>query len=246
MKLYGLIGYPLGHSFSQKYFTQKFEKEKLDCRFENYPIENIELFPGILETNPSLRGMSVTIPYKLKVISYLHEISPEVEHLNACNSIRISDGKLTGYNTDTIGFEKSLLNKLQPWHTRALILGTGGASKAVEYILKKRGIEYTLVSRSPGDNVITYQDLSKDLVQQSLLIINASPLGTFPEVHTYPQIPYDGIGDQHFLFDLVYNPEKTIFLTKGEERGAVIQNGYDMLINQAEASWEIWNAVEGM
>lgn len=241
MKLYGLIGYPLGHSFSQKYFTQKFENERLDCRFINFPIESIDLLPGILQANPLLMGLSVTIPYKLQVIPFLHSASPEVIQLNACNSIRIRDGKLTGFNTDTIGFEQSLIQKLQPHHTKALILGTGGASKAVEYVLKKLNIQYLLVSRTAGNKTITYDALTKEIVRESLLIINASPVGTFPEEQHFPKIPYEGIGKQHLLFDLVYNPAKTIFLTKGEERGAVIQNGYDMLINQAEASWKIWN-----
>ena len=241
MNVFGLIGYPLGHSFSQKYFTQKFEKEGLDCRFINFPIESIDLLPGILKNNPQMMGLSVTIPYKLQVIPFLHSASPEVLQLNACNSIRIRDGKLTGFNTDTIGFEQSLLQKLQPHHNRALILGTGGASKAVEYVLKKLNIPCTLVSRSAGDNSITYHALTREIIQQSLLIVNASPVGTFPQEQYYPDIPYEGIGKQHFLFDLVYNPAKTIFLAKGEERGAVIQNGYDMLINQAEASWKIWN-----
>jgi shikimate dehydrogenase len=241
MKLYGLIGYPLGHSFSQKYFTQKFENEKLDCRFINFPIESIDLLPGILQASPLLMGLSVTIPYKLQVIPFLHSASPEVIQLNACNSIQIRDGKLTGFNTDTIGFEQSLVQKLQPHHTKALILGTGGASKAVEFVLKKLNIQYTLVSRTAGSNTLTYNVLTKEIVQESPLIINASPVGTFPEEQYYPNIPYEGISRQHLLFDLVYNPSKTIFLTKGEERGAVIQNGYDMLINQAEASWKIWN-----
>jgi shikimate dehydrogenase len=241
MKLYGLIGYPLGHSFSQKYFTQKFENEKLDCRFINFPIESIDLLPGILQASPLLMGLSVTIPYKLQVIPFLHSASPEVIQLNACNSIQIRDGKLTGFNTDTIGFEQSLVQKLQPHHTKALILGTGGASKAVEFVLKKLNIQYTLVSRTAGSSTLTYNVLTKEIVQESPLIINASPVGTFPEEQYYPNIPYEGISRQHLLFDLVYNPSKTIFLTKGEERGAVIQNGYDMLINQAEASWKIWN-----
>ncbi|HRO44750.1 shikimate dehydrogenase [Agriterribacter sp.] len=241
MKLYGLIGYPLGHSFSKKYFTQKFEKELLNCRFENFAIENIELLPAVLQNNPSLLGLCVTIPYKEKVIPFLHELSPGVQQIGACNSIRISNGRLTGFNTDTIGFKQSLMRQLQPYHTRALVLGTGGASRAVEYVLQQLGIDYTLVSRSPKQGAISYSMLNAAIIKSNLLIINASPVGTFPDVNKCPDIPYEAIGDRHFLFDLIYNPEKTLFLEKGAERGAAVQNGYDMLIAQAEASWELWN-----
>ena len=241
MKWYGLIGYPLGHSFSKKYFTQKFEREGLDCRFENFPIEDIELLPGLLQKNPLLLGLCVTIPYKEKVIPFLHELSPDVQQIGACNSIRIRNGKLTGFNTDTTGFKQSLLQQLQPHHTSALILGTGGASKAVEYVLRQLGIAYTFVSRTAKQGVITYKALTADIIKSHPLIINASPAGTFPDTEVCPDIPYEAIGDQHFLFDLIYNPAKTLFLKRGEERGAAIQNGLDMLIAQAEASWKLWN-----
>ncbi len=241
MKLYGLIGYPLGHSFSKKYFTQKFEKEQLNCRFENFAIENIERLPAVLQKNPSLLGLCVTIPYKEKVIPFLHELSPGVQQIGACNSIRISNGKLTGFNTDAIGFKQSLIRQLQPYHTKALVLGTGGASKAVEYVLQQLGIACTLVSRSPKQGAISYSMLNAAIIKSNLLIINASPVGTFPDVNQCPDIPYEAISDRHFLFDLIYNPEKTVFLKKGGERGAAVQNGYNMLIAQAEASWELWN-----
>ncbi|HTN09022.1 shikimate dehydrogenase [Agriterribacter sp.] len=241
MKLYGLIGYPLGHSFSKQYFTQKFEKEQLNCRFENFAIENIALFPAVLQNNPSLLGLCVTIPYKEKVIPFLHKLSPGVQQIGACNSIRISNGKLTGFNTDAMGFKQSLLRQLQPYHTKALILGTGGASKAVEYVLQQLGIAYTLVSRSAREHAISYNMLNAEMIKSNLLIINASPVGTFPDVNQCPDIPYEGIGERHFLFDLIYNPQKTLFLEKGAERGAAVQNGHDMLIAQAEASWELWN-----
>ena len=241
MKLYGLIGYPLGHSFSKKYFTEKFEKEKLDCSYENYSIENITLLEKILQDNPGLLGLSVTIPYKEKVIPYLHEVAPDVAKIKACNSIRIRNGKLSGYNTDTIGFEQSLRIKLKPHHKSALILGTGGAARAVAWVLDKTGIPYTFVSRTPGEKAITYGDLDEKLIREHTLIVNASPVGMYPHSDKYPHIPYGGIGPHHFLFDLVYNPEKTIFLSRGEQRGADIQNGLDMLVNQAEASWKIWN-----
>lgn len=242
MKLYGLIGYPLGHSFSKKYFTEKFEKEKLDCSYENYSIENITLLEKILQDNPGLLGLSVTIPYKEKVIPYLHEVAPDVTKIKACNSIRIRNGKLSGYNTDTIGFEQSLRIKLKPHHKSALILGTGGAARAVAWVLDKTGIPYMFVSRTPGEKeAIAYGDLDEKLIREHTLIVNASPVGMYPHSDKYPHIPYGGIGPHHFLFDLVYNPEKTIFLSRGEQRGADIQNGLDMLVNQAEASWKIWN-----
>lgn len=241
MKLYGLIGYPLGHSFSRKYFTEKFEKEDLDCRFENFPIERIELLPGIIAQNSALQGLCVTIPYKEKIIPYLHHASEEVQKIKACNSVLIRNGLLYGNNTDTIGFEQSLLPQLKSYHTQALILGTGGASKAVAYVLEKLGIAYQMVSRNAAPGVITYNDVTEQVLADHLLVINASPAGTFPREDTFPQLPYQAITNRHFLFDLVYNPAKTIFLQKGEAKGAAIQNGYDMLVGQAEASWRIWN-----
>ncbi len=242
MKMYGLIGYPLGHSFSKKYFTHKFEEEQSANRFENFAIENINLLPQVLQTHPELAGLCVTIPYKQQVIPFLHESAPEVEEVGACNCIRIKNKRLKGFNTDIAGFEQSLRQQLQPYHKRALILGTGGASKAVEYVLKKLGIAYTLVSRNAKQGHLNYGMLNAGTIAHNLLIINATPLGTFPEVDKCPDIPYEGIGKEHFLFDLIYNPEKTLFLAKGEARGAAIQNGYNMLVAQAEANWEIWNA----
>lgn len=241
MKLYGLIGYPLGHSFSKKYFTEKFKGENLDCRFENFPIEHIELLPGIIAGNPTLQGLCVTIPYKEKIIPYLHEASEEVQSIRACNSVLIRNGVLKGFNTDTIGFRQSLQQQLQPKHKKALILGTGGASKAVAYVLGKLDIDYTVVSRNAAPGVITYSDVTEDILREHLLIVNASPAGTFPAADTFPPLPYQAITADHFLFDLVYNPAKTIFLQKAEEKSAAIQNGYDMLVGQAEASWRLWN-----
>lgn len=244
MRLYGLIGFPLGHSFSKEYFTKKFEKEHLDCRFENFPISDISLFPSLLTDQPFLKGLCVTIPYKEKVIPFLHKLSPEVAQTGACNSIRIENGKLTGYNTDITGFKESLLKQLQPFHKTALILGTGGASKAVRYVLAELGIPFTVVSRRPQRNELSYASLNREIIKNNLLIINTTPVGTSPNVHLCPDIPYSALGNQHYLFDLIYNPEKTLFLQKGEEAGAAIQNGYEMLIAQAEASWEIWNTSE--
>lgn len=244
MKLYGLIGFPLGHSFSKQYFTEKFKAEGLDCRFENFSIERIELLEQILKENPTLEGLCVTIPYKEKVIPYLNELSEEVKHIGACNSIHIKNGQLTGYNTDTAGFEKSLHTRLQAHHTNALILGTGGAAKAIEYVLQRNNITSKKVSRTRTPEVITYNDLTEEDISSNTLIINASPLGTYPNSDAFPPIPYEGITPNHLLFDLVYNPPKTIFLQKGEAKGAAILNGYDMLLEQAEESWRIWNTTE--
>lgn len=243
MKLFGLIGYPLGHSFSKRYFTEKFNKEKLNCSYENFPIENITLLETVLQNNPNLLGLNVTIPYKEKVIPYLHELSADVAKIGACNTIKIKNGKLWGYNTDIVGFEQSLRLKLKPHHKKALILGTGGAAKAVAYSLDRAGISYLFVSRRPVENAVNYNDVDEKLIQDYTLIVNTSPVGTFPNSDQYPDIPYEGIGPNNFLFDLIYNPEKTVFLQKGEAHGADIQNGYDMLVNQAEASWKIWNEV---
>ena len=245
MKKYGLIGYPLGHSFSKKYFKEKFEREGLkDCFFEAYPISSIELFPSLLLEHPELKGLSVTIPYKEKVLAYTDIISEEVQEIGATNSIKIQDGKLIARNTDVIGFEVSFQRLLQPIHTKAIVLGTGGASKAVQYVLKKMGIAFLVVSRNahPEKSFIQYNELSSALISSYTILINCSPVGTWPNANECPDIPYEAIGSQHYLFDLVYQPAETLFLKKGMERGAVVQNGYDMLTIQAEASWEIWNS----
>lgn len=244
MKLYGLIGYPLGHSFSKKYFSEKFLNEKLHCHFENFPIENIELLSGVISANKNLEGLCVTIPYKQQVIPYLTEMSEEVKAIGACNSILIRNGKLTGYNTDTIGFRDSLQQQLQPKHTNALILGSGGAAKAVAYVLGSLGIEYVIVSRNPTTGMMSYEDITEAVLKEYLLVINASPAGTFPASDTFPPLPYHAVTSDHFFFDLVYNPAKTIFLQRAEAQSASIQNGYDMLVGQAEASWRIWNGLK--
>ncbi len=246
MRQFGLIGYPLWHSFSKKYFTEKFKKENIiDALFEAYPIESINELPSLLKANPALRGLSVTIPYKQAVLAYLDSKDAVLNKINACNCIKIVDGQLHGYNTDVIGFHHSLLQKLQPAHSKALVLGTGGASKAVTYVLKQLHIEYIYVSRTAKEGIdhsIKYEDLTDDIISSHLLIINTTPLGMFPNEDAAPRIKYDLLTPQHYLFDLVYNPSKTLFLQKGEKKGAIIQNGYDMLTTQAEASWKIWNA----
>lgn len=242
MRLFGLIGYPLSHSFSKKYFTEKFEKEgRFDCRYELFPIESINGIPRLLKEHPDLEGLNVTIPYKEQVIQFLHFKNNIVEAINACNCITINNGKLKGYNTDVAGFELSLQPQLRPHHKKALILGTGGASKAVEYVLHKKGIAYHYVSRKSQPGYFTYEQLTPALIADHTLIINTTPVGMYPAVTEAPPIPYEALTDSHYLFDLVYNPAKTLFLQRGEERGAAIKNGEDMLIIQAEESWKIWN-----
>jgi len=245
MRLFGLIGYPLGHSFSKSYFSKKFEEEAItDCRYELFPLRSIGELPSLLNSNPGLKGLNVTIPYKRDVLPYL-SASQIPAGLDACNCISIDHGKLTGYNTDVIGFEKSFTSRLQPHHTNALVLGTGGAASAVIFVFKKLGIEYKVVSRNykPGVDYI-YEDLDEEVIQRHPVIINTTPLGTYPDVEKYPLLPYPLISFRHYLFDLVYNPATTLFLQKGAEQGAIIQNGYDMLVFQAEAAWSIWNAVK--
>jgi len=242
MRLFGLIGYPLTHSFSKKFFTEKFEKEKLsDCRYENFEIETVELLPHVIAAKEELEGLNVTIPYKERVAKYLDVCNEIVEQTGACNCIRIVNGKLEGYNTDVVAFERSLLQGLQPTHKNALILGTGGAAKAVEYVFKKLGIGYQLVSRNPSQSQLGYNEVTSSTIRFHQLIVNTTPVGQHPNISDAPPIPYEDLTATHFLFDLVYNPDKTLFLQRGEERGATIKNGYDMLVYQAEESWKIWN-----
>jgi shikimate dehydrogenase len=246
MKLFGLIGYPLGHSFSKQYFTEKFRREGLDdCSFEAFPIKSISEFNDLIIANPELKGLGVTIPYKQQVLQFVHEQSEEVKYIGATNSIRVVDGKLTAFNTDITGFEQSFFSRPLPAGpaTKALVLGTGGASRAVQYVLRKAGIDFLVVTRNqakqPG--VINYEQIGSGVMQEYRAIINCTPVGTWPAVETAPALPYELIGPGHYLYDLVYKPEKTRFLQLGEEQGATIQNGYDMLVIQAEASWIIWN-----
>ncbi|MBN8878249.1 MAG: shikimate dehydrogenase [Sphingobacteriales bacterium] len=242
MRLYGLIGYPLSHSFSKRYFTEKFEREGLkDYQYELFPVSSIEELPQLLEKHPELCGLNVTIPYKEQVLSYLHSKNELVKAIRACNCIDIRDGKLKGYNTDVIGFERSLLEQWQPHHKKALILGTGGVSKAVQYIMQKMGLAYRYVSRKPGVHNYSYEQLTPAIMQEYTLIVNTTPLGMYPNVTEAPPIPYEALTPRHYLFDMVYNPEKTLFLKMGEEKGAAIKNGADMLKIQADESWEIWN-----
>ena len=241
MNLYGLIGMPLAQSFSKKYFTEKFEKESIpDAAYELFPLENISLIKNLLAEQPDLKGLNVTIPYKEQVLPFLSGLNEEAREIGACNCIKIKNGQLTGFNTDAPAFKQSLLPQLQSHHKKALILGTGGAAKAVLFVLQSLGIEYAYVSRNKGAG-FTYEELNKSIILEYPLIINSTPLGSFPKVDTAPDIPYEYLTTDNYLYDLVYNPAKTLFLQKGEQQGATIKNGYEMLVGQAELSWQIWN-----
>jgi len=243
MRLFGLIGYPLSHSFSKKYFTEKFEKEDLsDCQYELYPIATITELKELVKNHPGLEGLNITIPYKEQVLPFLNETDSIVSKIKACNCISVRKGKLKGYNTDVAGFEQTLKENLQPHHTKALILGGGGAAKAVEFVLRKLNIEFRYVSRKPSVNNFSYEQLTPSIISDHTLIVNTTPLGMYPSVSEAPPIPYDALSSRHYLFDLIYNPEKTLFLKKGEKQGATIKNGYEMLVIQAEESWKIWNS----
>lgn len=246
MNLYGLIGYPLGHSFSKKYFTEKFEREGIkDCMFEAFPIASIDEFPALLKANPDLKGLCVTIPYKEQVLKYIDELSEEVKAIGATNSISIKDNKLTAYNTDIAGFRQSFQKLVQPHHTKALVLGTGGASKAVQYVLHQLGIDYLIVSRnvSTTARLIRYQDINEALMNEYSVIINCSPVGMWPNENSCPAIPYELVTSKHYLYDLVYKPDETLFTQRGKNKGAITKNGYEMLLIQAEESWHIWNNI---
>ena len=245
MKKYGLIGYPLGHSFSVPYFQKKFEKDKIDAVYENYPIEDIALFTALIKDEDELEGLNVTVPYKEKVIPYLDVLSKTARQIQAVNTIRVCrrDGRLAliGHNTDVIGFERSLKEHLKDHHKSALVLGSGGSSKAVLFVLEELGIKFRVVSRNQGEGLSTYGDLTEDIIKDTPLIINTTPLGMHPQTDTFPDIPYTAITSEHLLFDLVYNPAETRFLALGKQQGATIVNGYDMLVYQAEGSWDRWN-----
>jgi shikimate dehydrogenase len=245
MNLFGLIGYPLGHSFSKQYFTEKFAKEGIvDCRFEAFPISSVNEFAALLANNPELKGLGVTIPYKEQMLQFVDELSEEVRAIGATNSIKIHNGKLIAYNTDIVGFEKSFQQFLQPHHTKALVLGTGGASKAVQYVLNKLSIDFLVVSRNKTDrqNCIAYGDIDLLVMNEYTVVINCSPVGMYPDENAFPAIPYELITTRHYLYDLVYKPAETLFLKNGKERGAAVKNGYEMLLLQAEESWRIWNS----
>lgn len=237
---YGLIGFPLKHSFSPKWFSEKFAAEGIDATYMAYSLDNIESINDLLANYP-LKGLNVTIPYKTGVIEFLDTLSPEVKAIGAANCIDIRHGKRIGYNTDIIGFEQSLTLLLRPHHTKALVLGTGGAAKAVNYVLDKLGIEHRSVSRTKSEDTLTYEELTEEIINTYTLIINTTPLGMSPNIDDAPPIPYNFITEKHLLYDLIYNPAETKFLALGKAQGATTKNGHEMLVLQAEASWEIWN-----
>ena len=276
MTTYGLIGYPLGHSFSRKFFTEKFEKEGIDAQYLNFEIPSIEEFPEIIKNNPELRGLNVTIPYKQQVMQYLDDISEEAKAIGAVNVVRIERpspqpspimgretmrnagnkpdglpikgdmseglrGSLIGYNSDVIGFVESIKPLLKPHHKKALILGTGGASKAIRYGLEKKlGMKTLFVSRSAREGMITYEEVTAEVLKEYEVIVNCSPVGMYPHVDECPALPYEAMNENNLLYDLVYNPLETLFMKKGAEQGATVKNGLEMLHLQAIASWKSW------
>ena len=276
MTSYGLIGYPLGHSFSRKFFTEKFEKEGIDAQYLNFEIPSIEEFPEIIKNNPELRGLNVTIPYKQQVMQYLDDISEEAKAIGAVNVVRIERpspqpspimgretmrnagnkpdglpikgdmseglrGSLIGYNSDVIGFVESIRPLLKPHHKKALILGTGGASKAIRYGLEKKlGMKTLFVSRSAREGMITYEEVTAEVLKEYEVIVNCSPVGMYPHVDECPALPYEAMNENNLLYDLVYNPLETLFMKKGAEQGATVKNGLEMLHLQAIASWKFW------
>lgn len=243
MKVFGLIGYPLGHSFSKILFTKKFDELGLkDHSFELFPLASIFLFPELIKSNPDLNGLAVTIPHKQTVMQFLHEISEEAQNIGAVNCIRINSGKLKGHNTDVIGFAESFIPLLKPFHKKALVLGTGGAAKCVEYTLKKMGIEFLNVSRNPihKQQAIGYSDIDESTMNDFKIIINCTPVGMSPNENDMPQLPYRYLSTDHLLYDLIYKPAITRFLEQGMAAGCTVKNGHDMFKIQAEANWKIW------
>jgi shikimate dehydrogenase len=241
---YGIIGYPLEHSFSPAYFRKKFSDLQIQAFYDAYPLQDISMFDRFMAAHPGLRGLNVTIPHKETVLPMLHEIDETVVVTGAANCITIRDGYRKGYNTDVTGFAQSIIPLLKPHHTTALVLGNGGGSRAVRYVLTQLGIPWTIVSRRPARNVLSYESLTPAVVAANPLIVNTTPLGMYPHTDDVPPIPWEGIGAQHLLYDLIYNPEETVFLRHARMRGATTKNGFEMLILQAEANWEIWTRPE--
>ena len=247
MKVYGLIGFPLGHSFSAGYFAEKFSKEEIiDTVYKNFPLEQIDKFPGLISSEQNIRGLNVTIPYKEQIIGFLDSLDEKAEAIGAVNTIKITGSgnkkTLKGFNTDAYGFKTSLLPFLNDKRKKALILGTGGAAKAVKYVLDDLGIEWLEVSRKPsGSKAMSYNDVNETIIKQYTIIINTTPLGMYPDFKSFPPLPYEYMGGEHLAYDLVYNPSVTTFMKKAAEKGAATTNGLKMLELQAEKAWEIWN-----
>lgn len=246
MEQYGLIGYPLGHSFSKKFFTEKFAAEQIDAVYDNYEIPSAEMLLDVVKDNPDLRGLNCTIPHKQAIIPLLDEMTDEARQIGAVNVIcikRTADGKpyLKGYNSDIIGFMDSIRPLLKPSHKKALILGTGGASKAIRVGLEQLGLEWKYVSRRPAEGQFTYEDITADIIHQWPVIVNCSPVGMYPHVDESPALPYDAMNEDNLLFDLVYNPLETQFMQRGSAHGATVKNGLEMLHLQALASWRFWH-----
>lgn len=248
MDKYGLIGYPLGHSFSKNYFNEKFQNENINAQYLNFEIPSIEDLPEIIDSNPELKGFNVTIPYKEKVINYLDSISPEARAIGAVNVVQVfHKGKnviLKGFNSDVIGFTQSIEPLLEKCHCKALILGTGGASKAIHYGLKSLGLESVFVSRFERPGTIQYEKITPEIIHEYKVIVNCTPCGMYPHVDECPKLPYEAMDIHTILYDLIYNPDETLFMKKGAAHGATVKNGLEMLLLQAFASWEFWNGKE--
>jgi shikimate dehydrogenase len=244
MRLFGLIGFPLGHSFSRRYFSEKFREEGLaDCRYELFPIASLTELPALLEAHPDLEGFNVTIPHKVGILACLDHIDPAAREIGAVNTVAVRDGALWGYNTDAWGLEQSLCNFLPAgFGSRALILGTGGASRAAQHVLRKMNISFTLVSRAPAPGVLPYEALDARVLSAHRLIIQTTPLGMYPDVDSCPPIPFSNLSENHYLYDLVYNPAETLFLQRGAQMGCRVKNGLEMLHLQADKAWDIWNS----
>ncbi|MGM9704049.1 MAG: shikimate dehydrogenase family protein [Prevotella sp.] len=246
MDKYGLIGYPLGHSFSISYFNQKFADEGLDAVYENFEIPTIDALTEVVETNPNLRGLNVTIPYKEKVMPFLDVVSPEARAIGAVNVIKVehegNETVLKGYNSDVIGFTRSIEPMLEKYHKKALILGTGGASKAIQYGLKSLGLESVFVSRYDRPDTIQYKEITPEIIKEYNVIVNCTPCGMYPHTEECPDLPYEAMDDRTILYDLIYNPDETLFMKNGEKYGATTKNGLEMLLLQAFASWDFWHS----
>lgn len=241
MKTFGLLGKNISYSFSRTYFTEKFKKENIDAKYYNFDLEEINEFRDVIKEMPELQGLNVTIPYKQEIITFLDDLAPEAKEIGAVNTVKVNGNKLIGYNTDYIGFSESIKPLLKTQHKKALILGTGGASKAIAYALKELEIEYKFVSRSSGNDRLKYEDLSEEIIRDHKVIINTTPVGTFPDVEKYPKFPIQYLTNKHLVYDLIYNPGTTQLLALAKEQGATVKNGLKMLELQAESAWNIWN-----